>query len=113
VFWVDGADAVTDIFCKIGDALELVCDAEYPYDLSQIESHGLAPGNNLDNVFLNGPLHDVDDGICDYDLLPAFLVAIGQRPDRLDDLSFDQAAHLRDSDGERLQLGVEYLRRVS
>jgi hypothetical protein len=113
VFWIDGADAAADIFCQIGDALELVCNAEYPYDLPQVESYGLAPSNNLNNVFLNGPLHGVDNGIRDYYLPPAFLVAIGQRPDRLDDLSFDQAAHLRDSDRERLQLGVEYLRRVS
>jgi hypothetical protein len=73
----------------------------------------LAPRNNLHGAFLNGPLRDVNRRIRGYYLPPAFLVAMGQCPNRVDDLLFDQATHLQDSVGERLQIGVEYRRRMS
>jgi hypothetical protein len=102
VFLFDGADAFADIFCQIADALELMCNPQYSYELPQINSYWLAPSNSLHGAFLDGPLHDVDRRICGHYLPPAFLVAISQCPDRLDDLSFDEAAHFRDSAVEHL-----------
>jgi hypothetical protein len=112
VFSIDGADAFTDVLCEIADPLELICDSQDSNHLPQIDSHRLAPRNRLYGPFLDCALHGIDRRIGGDHLPPAFLVAIAQRPDRLHDLSFDQATHFRDRARETLQLGVECRRRV-
>jgi hypothetical protein len=102
LFAIDGADAFADVLCEIADPLKLVCDPQDSDDLAQIDSYRLTPRNRLHGSFLDCALHGIDRRIGGDHPPPAFRVSIAQRPDRLHDLSFDQAAHFRDSTKESL-----------
>src|SRR5215472_4478677 len=60
---IDLNHALADILRQIADALQFVCNPQYPDDVSQVADTGVPLCDAFDGAFLDGAMHQVDRGI--------------------------------------------------
>ena len=103
-----GDGALADVLRQIADALKIVGDAQHGDDGPQIDRHRLAQRDGFDRLFLDLPLHVVDDRVGSDDLVGEKKVAPRQRLHGVGYLLLRKAAHFGDFLGQLDQVGVEH-----
>ena len=100
--------ALADVFRQIANAFEVVGDAQHGDDCPQIDGHRLPQRDGFDRLFLDLPLHVVNDCIGSDDLMGEKEVAPRQRFHGVGDLLLRKAAHFGDFLGQLDQVGIEH-----
>ncbi len=106
---VQGEGALGDVDHVVADPLHIAGDLEARHDLSQVDGHGLAQGQQTDHALVDLGLQLVDLRVMADHLAGQFGVPLDQRGDGGGELRFRQPAHAHDVRVQLLELGVEGL----